>query len=102
LPKLGFRPDRPSEYRIRKEPRHDFVSTIEALAHVLGVLEGDRARFEPMLVPFRRMVDLQLEHKQANRGAPSRYRRASSTVRRSVPGVRAPLHRRAPQDPDPT
>jgi DTW domain-containing protein YfiP len=60
LPRYAFRPQAPSEYRIRREPQEDYVSTIEALAHVLGVLEGDRDRFLPMLAPFRAMVEAQL------------------------------------------
>ena len=40
LPRYAFVPPSPSEYRIRKEPRDDYVSTIEALVHVLGALEG--------------------------------------------------------------
>lgn len=61
LPRYAFRPDAPSDYRIRREPRDDYVSTIEALVHVLGVLERDRERFLPMLAPFRAMVDAQIE-----------------------------------------
>jgi DTW domain-containing protein YfiP len=79
LPKLGFRPARPSEYRIRREPRRDYVSTIEALVHVLGVLEADPGRFEPMLAPFRYMVRLQVDHIETHRGSPSRYARGRST-----------------------
>ena len=41
LPQYAFEPDKPSEYRIRKEPRPDYVSTIEALTSALGLLEGD-------------------------------------------------------------
>ena len=61
LPRYAFRPPSRSEYhRIRKEPHEDYVSTLEALIHVLGVLEGDRARFLPMLRPFRAMVEAQI------------------------------------------
>ncbi len=60
LPRYAFRPPRPSEYRIRKEPQAHYVSTLEALIHVLGVLEGDRDRFLPMLRPFRAMVEAQI------------------------------------------
>jgi DTW domain-containing protein len=60
LPRYAFRPPGPSEYRIRKEPHEDYVSTLEALIHVLGVLEGDRERFLPMLRPFRAMVEAQI------------------------------------------
>jgi DTW domain-containing protein YfiP len=61
LPRYAFTPPSPSEYRIRKEPHASYVSTIEALAHVLGVLEGDPARFRELLAPFRAMIDAQLE-----------------------------------------
>lgn len=61
LPKVAFEPDRPSEYRIRREPREDYVSTIEAMVHALGFLEeGDPARFQALMAPFRAMVDVQL------------------------------------------
>lgn len=62
LPRYAFRPPAPSDYRIRREPQADYVSTIEALVHVLGVLEGDAKRFLPMLDPFRAMVDAQIDH----------------------------------------
>jgi DTW domain-containing protein YfiP len=44
LPGYAFTPPAPSEYRIRKEPHESCVSTIEALVHVLGALEGDPER----------------------------------------------------------
>jgi DTW domain-containing protein YfiP len=62
IPRYAFRPDAPSDYRIRKEPQEDYVSTIEALSHVLGVLEGDKERMLAMREPFRAMVDAQLAH----------------------------------------
>lgn len=76
LPRYAFRPDEPSDYRIRAEPREDYVSTIEALAHVLGVLEGDPARFEAMLVPFRAMVDSQLAYAAKGENRHARHKRA--------------------------
>lgn len=60
LPRYAFTPAAPSEYRIRREPKATFVSTLEALVHVLGALEGDRERFRAMLAPFRAMIDAQL------------------------------------------
>ncbi len=95
LPRYAFRPPKPSDYRIRKEPQEDYVSTIEALVHMLGVLEGDRERFEAMLVPFRAMVDVQLAYAAERR--PSRHARARRP--RRVPDPRArlpePFRRRA-------
>ena len=60
LPRYAFNAPEPSEYRIRREPSDECTSTIEALMHVLGALEGDPARFRALLDPFRAMVDAQL------------------------------------------
>jgi DTW domain-containing protein YfiP len=60
LPRYGFVAPEPSQYRIRREPDVAYVSTIEAVMHVLGALEGDPARFRALLEPLRAMVDHQL------------------------------------------
>jgi DTW domain-containing protein YfiP len=60
LPRYAFATPEPSQYRIRREPCAEYVSTIEALMHVLGALEGDPARFRSLLDPLRAMVDAQL------------------------------------------
>lgn len=73
LPRIGLVPPRPSNYRIRKEPSDECVSTIEAVVHVLGALEGDEARFEPLLAAFDWMIDRQLEW-QSKRPGPPRVR----------------------------
>jgi DTW domain-containing protein YfiP len=73
LPRIGFVPRRPSNYRIRAEPAEHCVSTIEAVVEVLGALEGDQERFDTMLRAFVHMVDTQLDH-QANRTEPPRRR----------------------------
>jgi DTW domain-containing protein len=60
LPRYAFTAPEPSVYRVRKEPCDEYVSTIEALMHVLGALEGDPAKFRALLGPFRAMVDAHL------------------------------------------
>jgi DTW domain-containing protein YfiP len=60
LPRYAFATPEPSQYRIRREPRVEYCSTIEALVHVLGVLEGKPDAFRALLDPFRAMVDAQL------------------------------------------
>jgi DTW domain-containing protein YfiP len=62
LPRVGFQPAQPSDYRIRRQPAEFCVSTIEALAEVLGKLEHDPDRFATLLRPFRAMVDAQLRY----------------------------------------
>jgi DTW domain-containing protein len=56
LPRIAFTPTRPSDYRIRRQPAEFCVSTIEALAEVLTILEPDGGPFERLLDPFRAMV----------------------------------------------
>ena len=73
LPRYTFVPPTPSEYRIRREPQPTYVSTLEALVHVLGALEGDPDRFRALLAPFRAMVDAQLAFEARFRHAPSRH-----------------------------
>jgi DTW domain-containing protein YfiP len=74
LPRYAFATPEPSQYRIRKEPRPEYVSTIEALMHVLGVLEGDPVRVRALLDPLRAMVDRQLDC-QATAAKRTSYRR---------------------------
>jgi DTW domain-containing protein YfiP len=72
LPRISLNPDRPGNYRIRKEPKPHCLSTIEAVALVLGHLEGEPLRFQPILSVFDRMVETQLGHIT---DGPSRHRR---------------------------
>jgi DTW domain-containing protein YfiP len=81
LPRLAFRPDAPSRYRIRAEPDDDFVSTIEATAIVLEKLERAPGRFRPILSAFDAMVERQLDF--ANSGG-RRTRHARLKARNSV------------------
>ena len=84
LPRYAFATPEPSQYRIRKEPRAEYVSTIEALMHVLGVLEGDPSRFRALLDPLNAMVDAQLA---AQESAPRRtsYRPPRAPSQRRLP-----------------
>ena len=84
LPRYAFATPEPSQYRIRKEPRAEYVSTIEALMHVLGVLEGDPARFRALLDPLNAMVDAQLAA-QANAPRRTSYRVPKPPSKRRLP-----------------
>jgi DTW domain-containing protein YfiP len=90
LPRYAFRAPTPSEYRIRREPDDAYVSTIEALVYVLGVLERDPARLLPLLAPFRAMRDTQIAFATEVRSA--RHRREPRAPRR--PRVAAVLAER--------
>ncbi|MBL8952140.1 MAG: DTW domain-containing protein [Myxococcaceae bacterium] len=87
LPRVRVNPTRPGNYRIRKEPSEECLSTIEAVALVLGLFEGQPEKFQPILSVFDRMVNVQLEHigKGASRHARWRERK------KAKPDVLAPL-----------
>ncbi len=87
LPRYAFTPASPSEYRIRKEPTDECVSTIEALAHVLGALESDPDRFRALLDPFRAMVDAQVDFATNVRNRRGGKRRAPKPVKLRLPDV---------------
>jgi len=73
LPQIRFTPPAPSNYRIRREPADHCVATVEALAQVLGALEGDPARFAALLRPFEAMIDTQIHYAKTVRGARRRH-----------------------------
>jgi DTW domain-containing protein len=91
LPRYAFATPEPSQYRIRREPRAEYVSTIEAVMHVLGALEGEPARFRRLLDPLRAMVDAQLACQARAPRRRVRQVRAPRPPRRHVPD--AVLHR---------
>ncbi len=61
LPRYAFVPPRPSRYRLRKEPRSDFVSTIEAIAYALTALEPQTPGLDRLLDVFELMINRQIE-----------------------------------------
>jgi DTW domain-containing protein len=61
LRQLHFTPEKPGNYRIRKEPTDQHVSTIEAVSLMLERLENNPV-FQRMLEPFDWMVDRQIDH----------------------------------------
>jgi len=75
LPRYAFTPAQPSEYQIRREPKPHYVSTIEALAEALTLLENDGRDFAALREPFRAMVNKQLEYAARSLGGRKRERR---------------------------
>jgi len=86
LPRYAFETPEPSIYRIRKEPRAEYCSTIEALMHVLGVLEGEPAKFRALLDPMRAMIDAQLASQDSSpRRMTARVVRPPRPPKRALP-----------------
>lgn len=84
LPRIRLAPTAPSEYRVRRQPRADCLSTIEATVALLRVLEPDTSGLEGLLAAFRLMIDRQIERSQR---APARRRRSP---RRRPPRIPVP------------
>ncbi|HEY1097568.1 MAG TPA: tRNA-uridine aminocarboxypropyltransferase, partial [Myxococcota bacterium] len=80
LPRLSFSPPEPGRYRIRREPTDMHLSTIEATAAVLGIIEGDVDAYRTLLLPFDQMVEQQLEqqHSHEHDGDGARHTRRSA------------------------
>ncbi len=82
LPRLKFFPDKPGNYRIRKEPEAHCLATIEATAFVLEKLERAPDRFTPILSAFDSMVEKQLGFIGGTTdGSRHKFRRQRNTVR---------------------
>lgn len=67
LPRICFTPKQASQFRVRKQPKVECVSTIEAIHQLIDLL-GDRPGFnlankqhEHLLYVFNKMVERQLE-----------------------------------------
>jgi len=66
VPHYVFTPQKESTYRIRKEPKKEFVSTVEAVVTSLRILEGDPQAYGELLHVFDVMVENQLHYIQNN------------------------------------
>ncbi|MDQ3366629.1 MAG: DTW domain-containing protein, partial [Myxococcota bacterium] len=87
LPRYAFTAPEPSRYRIRREPRAEYCSTIEALMHVLGVLEGTPEVFRALLAPFEAMIDAQLACEASAPAQRLRRPRPPRVVRPNLPAA---------------
>jgi DTW domain-containing protein len=68
LPRLALRDAPPSQYLIRKARGAHQLSTLEATCHALMQLEGDGARYTPLLDAFNGFVGEQLLYRGAGTG----------------------------------
>lgn len=66
FPHYAFVPEKPSNYRIRKEPKDSFISSIEATVAALRILDRDPEKYGELLALFDRMVDRQIDFHRMN------------------------------------
>lgn len=86
LPQVAFSPRQASAYRIRRQPAAFCLSTIEALAEVLPLLEPPGQPLERLLDPFHAMVARQ--ERYAAEVASARHRRTGPPRPRTIaPGT---------------
>jgi len=71
---VKLQPSAPSNYRIRREPKPEYISTIEAIVEALRIIEPENGRVGELIGAFDRMIDQQIAHRSTRRV--SRYRSA--------------------------
>jgi len=84
LPHVRFTPRSPSNYRLRREPTRDHVSTIEAIVEALRVLEPETAGLGALLSAFDAMIDDQLARAQCS-SEPRRAHKRRPLSQRRIP-----------------
>jgi DTW domain-containing protein YfiP len=60
LPRICFTPTTPSNFRVRKQPRPECYSTLEAIHHLLELIDPQRPEHQGLLNVFDKMVEKQL------------------------------------------
>ncbi len=61
IPRICFTPSKPSNFRIRKQPRAECYSTIEAIHQTIDLLSPNNKEHNHLLFVFEKMVTRQLE-----------------------------------------
>ncbi len=77
LPRYRLTPQQPSRYRIRREPRPAYLSTIEAISAALGVLEPELCT-TPLVSAFEQLIDDQIQQSREGRAPRKRALRPAS------------------------
>lgn len=91
--RLKFTPTEPSAYRIRREPRADYLSTIESVAYVLRYLEPDTEGIHFLEETFSRMIDQNIAARRPSESG-SRFQRREKTLPHQFPAeLRANLQK---------
>lgn len=74
LPRYRLTPTEAARYRIRREPRPNYRSTIEAIVQALEILEPELGEARGLITAFDGLIDDQIERAQKRRGRAPRKR----------------------------
>jgi DTW domain-containing protein YfiP len=86
MPAYRIDPRQPSQYGFRSEPEPHCISTIEAVAELLEILDGgQQGTYESFLSPFRALVQRQLTHAQGPDRRPRWRTRVKEPKRFTLP-----------------
>ncbi len=83
---VRFSPPAPSEYRIRKEPQADYLSTVESVVHVLSRLEPETQNVESLRTIFLSMIERNVRARRVGDGPP-RHKRRSHVALPTLPEI---------------
>ena len=78
LPHVRLTPGTASRYRLRREPRPDYVATLEAIVAALRILEPETAGLDELLDSFSTMIDRQAAFGGARQGLQPTHRSGAS------------------------
>ncbi len=70
LTHLAIAPRLPSRYRVRREPRAECLSTVEAVCEALGYLEPETAGLDLLVTAFTTMIDRHIGLRQTRPSLP--------------------------------
>jgi DTW domain-containing protein YfiP len=84
LPHLALSPAAPSRYRIRRAPRPEYVSTIEATVAALRILEPDTPGLNGLLEAFDSMIEAQIIRGHGERPRPPVQPNSGTSARLSA------------------
>jgi DTW domain-containing protein YfiP len=62
VPPFSITPDAPSRYRLRREPKKHFLSTIESIVQALQILEPENPGFGRLIQAFDTMITAQARY----------------------------------------
>ncbi|MBT6176367.1 MAG: DTW domain-containing protein [Deltaproteobacteria bacterium] len=86
LPHYKISPVAPSGYKIRKAPKAEHRSTIEAIWQALTILEPSNSDLEHLITAFHQMIAQQVQYQKTHPAGPRR-RTAKKQERKPLPTV---------------